>query len=309
VQHRYGWQPRTHSKKADANVLERSRIENLFRSPEVAIEGKSLGEATLEEMELVPAREASPQVLPDTVPAELKLQILKESPDIPSLQALTRASPAYHEIYRSHRQTILSAILATTLSTSVQIEVYYLLQARELVGFENIKDFLALYEADRKLGAGINFPGLPLESVLEMTEDVSRVYKLAEIYARFALGVHPVTKEVQDDYENLSENEMSKLLGALLRVEMFCVLSRACEEEEYDQIGPYRFVVSTRTLRYEMRQLAQGFISSFSTREIEEIGCIRDWTYRYYWSILEDREAREEKRANCESYNHCPISC
>jgi hypothetical protein len=261
-------------------------------------------------MELVPAREAAPQALLDAVPAELKLQILGACPNILSLQALTRASPAYHGIYRSHRHTILSSILTTTLSTSVQIEAYYLSLARELGGFEHIKDFLASYETDRKLGAGINFPGLPLESVLEMTEDLSRVYKLAEIYARFALSVHPVTKEVQDDYENLSENEMSKLLGALLRVEMFSVLSRACEEEEYGQIGPYRFVVSTRTLSNEKRRLAQKFISSFSTREIEEIGCIRDWIFRYYWSCLEDHEAGVEKRSNRKFYNQAvPISC
>jgi hypothetical protein len=68
----------------------------------------------------------------EALPAELQAAILKWLPDIPTLHALIRASPSYHQSYLVQRQVILSAVLLNDITPGVLDEARFVFEAAKI---------------------------------------------------------------------------------------------------------------------------------------------------------------------------------
>ncbi|KKZ66153.1 hypothetical protein EMCG_08109 [[Emmonsia] crescens] len=92
------------------------------------------------------------------IPAEIKIEILCQLPDLLSLRDLVKASPDFHSVYRFDRRRILSRLLARTTPLPILVEVASLPALRRTDDYDSskleegvgrlgfAKDFLSIYD-------------------------------------------------------------------------------------------------------------------------------------------------------------------
>ncbi len=172
----------------------------------------------------------------ETLPAELRLQILKLLPELTDLKAIVHASPVFHQQYLLDRRQLLGNSLQVNLG-SVLVDAYALEQS------------LALPEARQlPLGATTRFVRLQLADYAELRASPHGVLEkcssdaLASMASFYLSVIKPLLAQLpplflqnlngppEADVEELSKVERTRLSRALYRVQLFYSLFRFDEE-------------------------------------------------------------------------------
>lgn len=209
----------------------------------------------------------------ESLPVELKLSILHNISDVISLNALVHASPLYHEVYSSQRQSLLSGILIRDIGEDVMIDAWTPIRASSIRQKEaeedarEVSQLLEQYKARRK-DTNSESHGLLLENLLPMTQLHNVVDTQIHRFCEWALSTSSSSGKSMKPHDPISSAEKRRLRRAFHRFEVFCRL--------FGELSP--FAVSS----FDVMDQSHKFLALFPSWEVEEIACVRDyimWSY------------------------------
>lgn len=270
--------------------------------PQTSVKKRRLSQSSAPE-----AISPSPMASLEGLPVELKVTILASLQDVPTLEALVKSSPSFHQSYFGQRQLILSAVLSTELTPNVLLEARYVFQAGKIQRGESeeswisdVKSFPDDYKAQLR-GTSNERASEPsplwkvtdLETLLSIVKLQSSIRDVSKDFHRSTLSIHPTSG--QDlEFQELSLNERRRIYRACYRFEIFSYLFANLIW------SPLYTLDWSPEIGYQAGIL---FFSEFERWEVEEIYCIREYIYRAYDKIFRENEDelfkfffREEER-------------
>ncbi len=239
----------------------------------------------------------------EDVAVEIQQAILRQMPDLQTLQALISASPSYFRAYQNQRHAILSHVLLRDIHPDVLFDVLAIVDSLKLP--RNYDDYVpqlkVFIEHYKTAGDSLHVALKSLEprtretvwdfhlSVMDITED----------FCDYALSTHPVTGNGLNNYTSLSPNEVRRIHRAFYRYELFTILFRVPASYREEQIKrrrdrhPDRVRLalqrdSIRSLDSQDRSFL--FLALFKTWEVEEIACVRDYIVHRYNELYKECE-------------------
>ncbi|KAK7741689.1 hypothetical protein SLS53_004747 [Cytospora paraplurivora] len=241
-----------------------------------------------------------PRLTLESLPAELRIRVLCNMPNLQTLGALLHASPIYFAQYRQYRKSILAQVIHSDLGDELFTDVYAAFRSRaSKIGprkgpNSNVTDFLSLYRGWRSPHDERPTPDMcSLDDLRWMTcFHNSTVRPLVSRFVARALAQQPDHSSVsssnpasflQSDTgdRELSRTETTRLLRAFYRLEIFCHLFGGSQYESSLFLGD---------------AISGLFFSNFDPWEVEEISCVYDLVKdRYDEIIAEVRWEFDEK--------------
>ncbi|KAF4628264.1 hypothetical protein G7Y89_g9887 [Cudoniella acicularis] len=243
-----------------------------------------------------------PSKLLEELPTELQRMVLHASPTLGTLQSLVLSSPLYHQAYVSSRKSILSTVLRNELG-SVWNDAAARLRGSKFPSTSDPEDDLAEITLIVNYEVGSKFPTddvnpCDLPTLIEMARFHWKVLHIMSNFCKHSLLFHPLHKNVGACYQELSPSESRRIYRALYRLEIFCSL--------FEFGGNDR---GYETSDYDGDEVQDIFLGKFGVWEIEEIACLRDYFYRYYYSTLETHIRQRREFADTRSYTETAESC
>ncbi|KAH8808779.1 hypothetical protein F5884DRAFT_381720 [Xylogone sp. PMI_703] len=208
----------------------------------------------------------------DDLPNELKVAILLQMHNTPTLQALVRSSPSYHQAYIGQRRLILSTVLLRDLPVEVlpdAIAVQYAFKipfdSREQRK-KDIESTLSQYKSQRTPSAPDALETIEIDTLTSLARLQSVVVDITSDFYKSALALCPFSNGT---IESLSHNEKRRIYRALYRFELYCV------------------IFNERMRLFDNVDQTIIFFSMFKPWEMEELACVRDYIMRSYFEFLE----------------------
>lgn len=229
----------------------------------------------------------------ESLPPELRSQILESVGDLRTLRSFVRTSPTYHEQYRLKRDRLLQNCLKSELD-GFYIDAHATLKSRVCeLGQDRsngtIVTFLCYYRRWRS-GAGqtANIQSIsPGEtrwlSAFHLSVALPLVglfcqWALANLKCATALSADGAAVELQEttmiDTSTLSTSELIRILRALYRCETYCHLFG---RNKGRRIG-----------RFGNSEITEIFSNIFKPWESEEVGCIDSFIRKRYKEVFEE---------------------
>lgn len=228
-----------------------------------------------------PAPHGAPITL-ETLPAELRLQIIRCVSDLADLKAMVHASPVFHQQYLLDRRQLLGNHLQASLGR-VLVDAYALQQSR------------ALPEAHRlPLGATTRFVRLQLADYAELRGNPDGVLgrcsldDLASMASFYLSVIRPLLAHLpalllrnlggppEMEVEELSKVERTRLSRALYRVQLFYSLFRF---DEADGLARLQLLATDKILE---------FFGLFEPWENEEVHAVYQAMVDKYQPVFDD---------------------
>ncbi len=234
----------------------------------------------------------------DNLPYELKLAILHEITDLVSLRALTCASPAYREVYRSESHLIQSSVLLNDDYPDLLLDLRSTAEVMQVAVDDKfhapeIERFVERCKAKAKASSFmIGFGSWTIETLVDVDLTVRHAIKQ---YFQFALSCHPVTGEPLKNNRPVSHSEIRRIHRAFYRYELFCIIFRESDLSIADA-----WTRGDIQMACDLEDLLQIkyflFIALFKAWEIEGIACIRDYIIRRYKALIHSHEQEFQKQ-------------
>jgi len=224
----------------------------------------------------------------EKLPAELKVLILRNCPDVTTLKALTLSSPSYYHTYLDQRRVVLSNVIHNTLQPSLFFEVFSVFEALRFQEDEGsisrvseIKAFLLKYHEAREKGI---YPStiLELEVLVPIAQFQLKIEAIVKHYCQPILAGNPLTRERQTSSDAITISEVSRLYRGLYRFELFCLLFG---ERKYD-LEDDDWGVWARG--FNVLTISRLYLSKLTAWEVEEIVCVGKYILDTYDRILGD---------------------
>ena len=227
--------------------------------------------------------------------AELQIQIMVQLDTIEALQAVIRASPRLHQVFRINKEQVLSRVARQCFHPTAVLEalsVARLSQWGHPLPKEKAMAFLHAPLEDRKRPL---FATPPISQSKSLCKLERRIRFFAEDYAREVLPVLGKLAASQDlpiatDHDpehaentaGVSESEFGRLQRAFCRYELYCQLFAQCAGED-EECQWYRDGISAQ-------EQTEFFLLKYRPFEIAEIHCVRDYLRRRLRVIYEQVE-------------------
>lgn len=240
------------------------------------------------------------QTMLETLPPELRSQILFSIGALRSLRSLVRSSPTYHAQYKLDRDNVLQSCLATELG-GLYVDALATVRSRvRKLGRDRtdevITTFLGAYREwlsghHDSLAAASNVMSIStsdihwlcsfhLSVILPLTEFFSywAYANLAKATASSeeAIGSEPAATQKMD-LSSMSESERIRTMRALYRCETYYHLFG---RNKGRRIGLFRH-----------SQIAEIFFNIFQPWEAEEMGCIDSFIHKKYTHVFNEVKA------------------
>lgn len=217
----------------------------------------------------------------ETLPAELRIQILQSLPDVLSLRSLIYASPTFHNDYLKARQVLFGSVVVNELGPDIIVDALATLRSRNCHvlpenGAEEASVFLDQYRHAR----GAASSSSSCSGMRYWTTYMSLCRDLDETI--FLLHQHKLLERIVVDYcqrikmpmvhgPQLSRTERTRLFRAMYRFQTYCNLygGRSSHRQLLYKTAP-------REIRRRLRTV-EFFAPSFTPWEVEEMGSI--WKY------------------------------
>lgn len=226
----------------------------------------------------------------DDFPAELRVIILLQCPDISTLRALVKSSPLWHISYRDHRRTILSGVLHNLLPPEVFYEAWSVYQASNLESnvpaverIQYVQAFLSNYSKVRRNG---KYP-IHTDGMYALTTMARLSTKIGAVildYSQHNLTKNPLSKMPQTEYSSMTRSEMIRLSRGLYRFELFTTLFGEQEDSGELKDADNNWGMYGRV--FGIRRISSLFLSQFAAWEVEEIICIGRYILDVYDAIM-----------------------
>ena len=256
----------------------------------------------------------------DGVAVEIQQAILRQMPDLQTLQALISASPSYLRAYQSQRHSILSNTLLQDIHPDVLFDVLAIVDALKLPrNYEsNVPQLRVFIEQYKAASTSLDVALMPLEpsSKETLSECHLSVHDVTKDFYDCALSAHPVTRCRLNHRVSLSPNEVRRIHRAFYRYELFTVLFREPDfylEEQTERHrdrdpGRVRLALERHSISsLDTQDKSFLFFALFKAWEAEEIACIRDYiTHRYDELFKECKSESQEMMERKRRYGAAP---
>ena len=221
-----------------------------------------------------------PASMLETLPAELRLQVLSYISDLRDLRALVLASPVFGQQYRLDRKHVLGQVLLRTLG-SLMVEAHavrssvtlYDRSPRPLPG-DTMRQFLHSYVSRRSAPPELVLEDCTLADLVEMAAFYQSVVRPLSLKCA-SLFLQCLDPSL--DVGSLSGVEQTRLLRALYRFQLYCNLFGQGPE-------PGRFRPLAGLALAEILAL---FFGPFHPWEVEEIDCIYTLVRNKYDAVFD----------------------
>ncbi|KAG9235370.1 hypothetical protein BJ875DRAFT_529210 [Amylocarpus encephaloides] len=204
------------------------------------------------------------------LPPELKLQILKTTPDPITLQSLVLTSSAFHQAYTESRKNVLNAVLLNELTPHVIHDAIYAVKASS-ISKENadqwkqdVTSFLIEYKNTSAASHEIS----DLKTLIDIARLHRSVRRLALSFYEHCLDHHPITNQpLQTNWDGVSRNEKRRLFRTCYRYQIYCVV-----------LGDEKFNSRSASVA-EFGEWAGLFFGKVQLWELCEFYCLRDFIF------------------------------
>ncbi|KAI3394708.1 hypothetical protein diail_2293 [Diaporthe ilicicola] len=229
----------------------------------------------------------------ETLPAELRLRVLSNMPDLTSLGSLIHASPVYFAQYRLDRKVLLSRCLEADLGREVLIDAIAAFNSKSSrIGprarpNSNVTDFIDLYGWWRHTRSPITMlECMSLADIRWITwNHTSTVRPLAGRLSNFTLTklqsavakLKPENTSGESQApvlsvwpDGVSSTERRRILRALYRFQIFCNLF---SDKQYQS--------------FTSEEAQQIFFCQFDGWEVEEMNCVYQWIKQMFDNVVD----------------------
>ncbi|KAI9849496.1 MAG: hypothetical protein M1837_004116 [Sclerophora amabilis] len=227
----------------------------------------------------------------EDIPTELKIAILSQCADLPTLNSLIRASPLY---YRAHLESKKSILLSVGVN-ELPLDAFYSWKAQRLrerrrphaddQWVRAVKEILVQYREDREKEPPLanSFSWKELKQMLRFHR---KVVFLTQDFCESTIAKHPVSgsPEPPEMRGELSSAETLRIHRAFYRFE----LHRHLFYLGHRYLPATEFGGRETLLKYpelDKNFQASDFLCNFSPWEIQEIACVKDYMVRRH-SVL-----------------------
>ncbi|KAF4629847.1 hypothetical protein G7Y89_g8294 [Cudoniella acicularis] len=208
------------------------------------------------------------------LPVELRVAILHSLSDMPTLSALVRSSPLYHQAYVGRRQMLLASVLSKEMTPKVLLESRFALDAQNIKREDSdetwtaeIRAFVKNYKFRRNENDPLPSELFDLETLVTISQIQSSLRALAADFYVQTLSRNPATG-VEISEQSMSPSELGRIYRACYRFEIFCFLFASSANLGSRQDTSYLF------------------FADFESWEVEEICCLKDYAYRRYDTVF-----------------------
>ncbi|KAL2015312.1 hypothetical protein VTK56DRAFT_5890 [Thermocarpiscus australiensis] len=227
----------------------------------------------------------------ETLPSELRLQVISHISDLHDLKALVLASPVFYQQYRLDRKHVLSQVLVSTLG-SFLVDAHAVQRSATLYSpprplpLDAMREFIQNYTLRRFAVPELVLEDCTLADLVDMAafqQSVARPLSL-KCAALFLQHLDPSL-----EVGSLSGTEQTRLLRALYRFQLYCNLFG-----QGPKPGEYRVVA-----RLDNAETLALFFGAFNPWEVEEIDCIYTLIRNKYDAVLDAIQcdlARDKQR-------------
>ncbi|KAK4098005.1 hypothetical protein N658DRAFT_509926 [Parathielavia hyrcaniae] len=222
----------------------------------------------------------------ESLPAELRHEILTQVQDISDLKSLVHASPVLHQQYLIGRKAFLGAALKPALGNGL-VDAYAVhtstaMAHKQQPPYYELEESATRHLLDHYVALRSVSPDQLLAEVNPSEDDLAAMANfylsvaspLVELCASIFLrnvGGDPSSLRVG----NLSRTERARLLRALYRFELYCTLFG---------VGP---MGCGRGLALPMNDILRSFFCLFRPWEIEEIDCVYRIIREHYETVFD----------------------
>lgn len=211
---------------------------------------------------------------------ELKVTILKNMSDIPSLKALVQSSNGYHAAFVSHRHDILSSVVGLIeMQPEVLVDALAVRDASITIEpgcgehwKSKVRHHVKEYQ-DSRLSVT---PAFRYGDAKDLNGLHSIVRDLTRHFTSTVLPNHPVTGEKMDNIDNVSKEETRRLHRALYRFELY---GKFFPDGPHTPLGDDPEDIQRAS--FDAIDISRLYFSIFEAYEVEEIACL----YNYIWEI------------------------
>lgn len=227
----------------------------------------------------------------EILPVELKVAILRCSPDLSTLRSLVQSSPTYHEAYLGRRSYILAHVLQNDLEPGALFDACAVYEASLITtaitqSKKAVEDWLISYKEKRSKIPDLS--SLPEEQIVAMTcYHFSIISPIAPQYCSTVLGHSPLTGEIIPLVEP-SHTEMARVQRALYRFDLFGILFPRYHSESISDVPDLP--------SFSYMDISKKFFGIYHEWEVEEIASISEYLtccytelIRYYFAALIQR--------------------
>ncbi|KAK3308332.1 uncharacterized protein B0T15DRAFT_410673 [Chaetomium strumarium] len=224
----------------------------------------------------------------ETLPSELRLQVLAYIRDLDDLRSLILASPVIYQQYRLDRKHVLSRVLLSTLG-SMLVDAHAVQRSATLyspprpLAPDAMRDFLHSYISLRFAGPELALEDCTLADLLDIAvfhQSVARPLSL-KCAALFLQHLDPSL-----EVGSLSDAEQTRLLRALYRFQLYCNLFGQGPKPRRYRAMPMLDPTETLAL----------FFSNLNPWEVEEIDCIYTLIRNKYDAVFDASQCEAADR-------------
>ncbi|KAE8144499.1 hypothetical protein BDV25DRAFT_92522 [Aspergillus avenaceus] len=238
----------------------------------------------------------------ESLPTELRMLILQQLPDIPSLKALVHASPIYYHTYTVAKKNLFQQILQRQYGLVDLAEPMAAIRSQGLHADirANKEDIIALLDRYRRhdeLPPSANAP-----------TDIDECLQLSQLYQQFEFLLHRYCAQASCPPEVAqpaaernhpripSTTEKARILRALCRLQMYCNIFGAREWEDSQPSDASPPPVLTRSKRrssswycnFQLHEMWGLIFATMPPWEVEEFGCLWMFLQQQYTNIFSE---------------------
>jgi hypothetical protein len=229
----------------------------------------------------------------ESLPAELRDQVLLNAPDLPTLRALFHASPVMHAQYRSNHDKILRTCVRRELD-GLFVDAYACLKSQSSISMEDTTDVVDAYRgwlSDSGPHADLN--SVSLSSIQWLAKfHLSVVRPLSRRYSTWALANLAQATAESTTPETAETTAMA--VAATTAGDWSVTLSRSEEKRIFKALYRYetysRLFIPDKTRRWRgfflTGEVNHMFFSLFDPWEVEAVGCIDLFVHQEYRIIF-----------------------
>jgi hypothetical protein len=215
----------------------------------------------------------------ETLPSELRLQVLSHISDLDDLKALILASPVFYQQYRPDRKHVLSQVLVSTLG-NLLAEAYAVQRSATLYSpprplpLDTLLQFIGNSTSMRFAPAELVLQECTLADLVDMAAFHQSV---ARPLSRKCAAIFLQHLDPSLEVGSLSGTEQTRLLRALYRFQLYCNLFG-----QGPNPGGYRAVP-----QLEPSERLVLLFGAFKPWEVEEVDCIYTLIRNKYDAVLD----------------------
>ena len=220
----------------------------------------------------------------ESLPLDLKVDVLKAMRDVPSLISLTHASSSFYRISQLFQVQILAAVLSNEIPAALMDDVSFTFESSELPdqSVDCVLEFLDIYHPHWEITADQILPpklaAFTLEDALRISKLHSNVRFFTNDFCSSILSAHPISRSPEPAFKQPSNTELTRIMRAFYWFQLYCNLYQKCGYSD-DEFRDYEW---NRQDEYDAinDKVVELLFNKYYPWEIEQLCCVLEYLSR-----------------------------